>query len=78
MTEATWLDRATPTSLKTWFLRHYTEMAAAHESAAALDTVSKQRRWNAVAARMRVSGVAVPHSAGSVDCAVHGRWMMCG
>lgn len=57
MTEVIRLDQNTRTSLKAWFLRHYTEMSAAHERAAALDTVSKQRRWNAVAARMRADGL---------------------
>lgn len=57
MTEASGLDRATRTSLKAWFLRHYSEMSAAYESAAALDTVGKQRRWNEVAARMRAEGL---------------------
>ena len=57
MTEAIRLGRDTRTSLKAWFLCHYTEMAAAHESAAVLDTVGKQRRWNAVAARMRADGL---------------------
>ena len=57
MTKAIRLDQDTRTSLKAWFLRNYTEMAAAHEGAAALDAVSKHRRWNAVAARMRADGL---------------------
>ncbi len=57
MTEAIGLDRATRTGLKAWFVRHYTEMADACGSTAALDTIGKQRRWNQVAARMRAEGL---------------------